>query len=104
MQSKGKLFLDHIHKTQNTSVEFYVEGLGWLILLKDNIEIVSDNWFASTKYLKSSYESVADNTELLDLTNVYVTNASFVENANNVKYNMLFDHLFLDAGKIVAFH
>lgn len=99
---KAKAFLDYFNATERTTVEFFVEGLGWLIIIKENIEIVSDNWFASSMFLASS--CTVENPVALTLTNVYRLNTTFNENANNVKYNLLFDKILLFADKIVAYH
>jgi hypothetical protein len=99
---KTKAFLDFFIATDRTTVEFYVEGLGWLIILKENIEVVSDNWFASSMFLAS--ECTMENVATLSLKNVYRLNTTFNENANNVKYNLVFDKILLFADKIVAYH
>lgn len=99
---KSKAFLDYFNATESTTVEFFVDGLGWLIILKENIEIVSDNWFASSMFLAS--ECAIENPATLSLKNVYRLNTTFNENANNVKYNLVFDKILLFADKIVAYH
>lgn len=99
---KTSTFLDYFNTTEKTIVEFFVEGLGWLIILKENIEIVSDNWFASSMFLAS--ECAIENPATLALKNVYRLNTTFNENANNVKYNLVFDKILLFADKIVAYH
>lgn len=99
---KTNTFLDFFNTTEKTTVEFFVEGLGWLIILKENIEIVSDNWFASSMFLAS--ECTIENIATLSLKNVYRLNTTFNENANNVKYNLVFDKILLFADKIVAYH
>ncbi len=101
--AKAKALLKYFDTTEKGVVEIYSEGLGWLIVLTNNIEIVSDNWFASTKYSSSELELVDEEAALLKLTNVYKLNSSFVENANNVKYNLMFDEIHLYADKISAF-
>lgn len=103
-KEKGQIFLDFINNTSKTHIEFYVDGLGWLILLKENIEIVSDNWFTSTKFVASKFDLHDNNPHAIELVNVYRFNPSFVENDNNVKYNLHFDHLIVFADKITAFH
>jgi len=102
---KTHAFLDYFNNTTRITVEFYVDGIGWLIILKENIEIVSDNWFASSKFLASTCRPLdSDTSTLICFTNVYRKNPTFVENANNVKYNMLFDELCVFVDKIVAFY
>lgn len=101
---KTTAFLDYFNNTQNSYVELLVEGIGWLIVLKDSIEIVSDNWFASTKYLSSKCDVASEGAScLIHLKNVYQKNSTFIDNANNMKYNMIFDELNIFADKIVAF-
>lgn len=102
---KINTFLDYFNNTGRSSVEVLVDGIGWLILLKENIEIVSDNWFASTKYSASTVKILEPETSsLVCFTNIYQKNLTFTENANNVKYNMLFDEICIFIDKIVAFH
>lgn len=102
INEKTKAFIDYFNTTTKSQVEFFVEGLGWLVVLKENIEIVSDNWFASSKYLVSSIGT--ENSSLLTLTNVYQKNSPLIENANNVKYNVIFDEVCIFSDKIVAFY
>lgn len=101
---KSEAFIAFIEKTEKNHIEFYVEGLGWLILLKDNIEIVSDNWFTSTKFIASSYTLDETFKNLILFKNIYRINPSFIENENNVKYNLHFNELNVFADKIIAFH
>ena len=104
INEKTASFLDYFNNTPNSSVELLVDGLGWLIILKDNIEIVSDNWFASTKYLSSTCD-VANSASpcVLHFKNVYKKNATFIDNSNNLKYNLIFDELNIFVDKIVAY-
>lgn len=95
--------INYFNNSTKTIVEIYVDGLGWLIILTENIEIVSDNWFASTKYNRSTAELLSDDSAIVKLTNVYKLNSSFVENANNVKYNLMFDEIYICTEKISAF-
>lgn len=102
---KANAFLDYYTNTNRQYVEFLVDGIGWLIVLKENIEIVSDNWFASTKYLASSCKSLeSERSSLLCFTNVYQKNAAIMEHSNNVKYNLVFDEICIFADRIVAFY
>ncbi len=96
-------FLEYLQQTENSHIEFFVEGIGWLIILKENIEIVSDNWFASTKYLASSVELIDEVVGVIKFSNVYTLNTTFTENKNNTKYNLMFDEINIFANKIVAF-
>lgn len=102
INEKTNAFIDYFNRTPRTQVEFFVDGLGWLVILKENIEIVSDNWFASSKYLVSTCK--AETSCLICLSNVYQKNNTLIENANNVKYNVVFDEVFIDTDKIVAFY
>ena len=102
---KTNAFLDYFNNTSRVSIEFLVDGIGWLVILKENIEIVSDNWFASSKFISSTCRTLdSETSSLLCFTNVYQKNASFIENANNVKYNMVFDEICVFVDKIVAFY
>lgn len=102
---KINAFFDYFNNTSRTTVEFLVDGIGWLVVLKENIEIVSDNWFASTKYTSSTCKILEpDTASLICFTNVYQKNSTFIENNNNVKYNLLFDEICVFVDKIVAFH
>lgn len=103
-KNKAEAFLAFVENSPKNHVEFYVEGLGWLIVLKENIEIVSDNWFTSTKYNASSYGIHEENTNLLVFKNIYRINPSFIENDNNVKYNLHFNELNVFVDRIIAFH
>ncbi|MBM7560520.1 hypothetical protein [Fusibacter tunisiensis] len=102
--NKGRAFYKYYSETDKNTIEFYVEGLGWMILLKENIEIVSDNWFSSMKFTASEISLNEEETNLIIIKNVYRANSSFIDNENNVKYNLHFDVLHLYADKIVAFH
>ncbi|MGX8797902.1 hypothetical protein ACR6HW_17865 [Fusibacter sp. JL298sf-3] len=104
MKATSHVFLSFIKESPKNHIEFYVDGLGWLILLKENIEIVSDNWFTSTKYSESKYAVHPDNEQIIVLENIYRLNPPFVENENNVKYNLHYNQLHINADKIVAFH
>lgn len=103
-KSDGVCFLDYINQSPSTHVELFVEGLGWLILLKESIEIVSDNWFTSTKFIASQYKLVEGTEDIIELKNVYRVNASHIENDNNVKYNLHYETLNINAKKIIAYH
>ena len=103
-KSKGEVFIDFIQNTTKNYVEFYVEGSGWLIYLRENIEIVSDNWFSSTKFVASKHNLLNENPDVIFFENLYRINASFIENENNVKYNLHFNTLNVFADKITAFH
>jgi len=103
LDSKQNLFIDYVNNSSKNEIEFYVEGLGWLIVLKENIEIVTDNWFASTKYLASTIEVVDENSKLILFSNIYKHNSSFIENVNNTQYSLWFDEINIFANKIVAF-
>lgn len=101
---KTYVFLDYFNNTTRNIVEFYVEGIGWLTILKEDIEIVSDNWFASSMFISSTCKPLDPETStLICFTNVYAKNTTYMENANNVKYNMVFDELCVFVDKIVAF-
>ena len=105
INEKTNAFIDYFNHTPRTQVDFLVDGIGWLVILKENIEIVSDNWFASSKYLVSTCKSLAPETScLLCLTNVYQKNNTMIENTNNVKYNVIFDEVCIYTDKIVAFY
>ncbi|MBF4691648.1 hypothetical protein [Fusibacter ferrireducens] len=102
-KAKAESLIEYFNNTNREMVEIYVEGIGWLIILKENIEIVSDNWFASTKYNSSTIEIFNSESSLMRLTNVYKLNSSFVENANNVKYNLMFEDICIFIDKVSAF-
>lgn len=102
---KTMAFLDYFNNTSKQTVEFLVEGLGWLVIMKESIEIVSDNWFASTKYSESTCNTLdLDTPSLICMTNVYMKNATFIDNNNNVKFNLAFDELCVFIDKVVAFY
>lgn len=101
---KAETFLEFIQNSPKNHVEFFIDGLGWLILLKENIEIVSDNWFTSTKFNASTYQIHPSTKELMVFTNIYRLNPSFAENENNVKYNLHYNDLNVFVDQIVAFH
>ncbi len=102
-KAKAEALINYFKDTKREMVEIHVDGLGWLIILKENIEIVSDNWFASTKYNSSTAMIIDAESSLIRLTNVYKLNSSFVENANNVKYNLMFDDICIFIDKVSAF-
>jgi hypothetical protein len=56
------------------------------------------------KFTASEISLKEEETNLIIIKNVYRANSSFIDNENNVKYNLHFDILYLYADKIVAFH
>ena len=102
-KAKSQALLHFFATSKKNSVEICVDGLGWLIVLRENIEIVADNWFTSSKYLASTVEAMDQEGAVIRLTNVYKINASFIENANNVKYNLTFDEIYICSDKITAY-
>ncbi len=85
----------------NQVMEIYVQEIGWLILLLDDVEVVTDNWFTSTKYNQSEiiYD---DNGVFLTVKHVYVKNKASVHTENNPKYNLIFDDIKIFTDKIIA--
>ena len=87
---------------QETQVmEIFVQEIGWLVLLLDDVEVVTDNWFTSNKYNKS--EIVYDDDGVfLTVKNVYVKNKASVHTVNNPTYNLIFDDIKIFTDKIIA--
>lgn len=100
--------LDAIVKLRNTKIEeenqvmeLYVQEIGWIVLLLDDVEVVTDNWFTSTKYNQS--EIVYDDGGIfLTVKHVYVKNKASVHTENNPKYNLIFDEIKIFTDKIIA--
>jgi len=101
--NKAETILNYFKTCTNPTIEIYVEGIGWLILMRDNIEIVSDNWFSSTKFIASEIEISEETPAIISCKNVYKKNATYNENANNSKYNLHFDVLNIFTDQIVAY-
>ncbi|MBS7527413.1 hypothetical protein KHM83_12080 [Fusibacter paucivorans] len=102
--SKAQILRQHFINSDLPSIELFVAGMGWLVLLRENIEIVSDNWFASSKYIASEILVPDDAPTVLKCKNVYQVNLSYTDNPNNVKYNLLFEELSIFVDQIIAFH
>jgi hypothetical protein len=102
--NKVEILRQHFMQSDQPAIELFVVGMGWLVLLRENIEIVSDNWFASSKYLASEILITDDAPAVLNCKNVYQVNLSYTDNPNNVKYNLLFEKLSIFVDQIVAFH
>ena len=100
---KVRLILERFHNSPLPSIEIYVAELGWLILLRENIELVSDNWFSSAKYIASELVASGDSGAIM-CKNIYKVNVSHAENANNPKYNLLYNDLTIFVDNIIAFN
>jgi len=86
---------------QEEVMELYVQEIGWLVLLLDDVEVVTDNWFTSTKYSRS--ELIYDDTSIfLTVKNVYIKNVASVHTDSNPKYNLIFDEIKLFTDQIIA--
>lgn len=88
-------------EAQSQVMEIYVQELGWLILLLDDVEVVTDNWFTSTKYSQSQIVHDEDGA-FLTVKNVYVKNIASLHTENNPKYNLIFDEIKIFTDKIIA--
>jgi hypothetical protein len=102
--NKTQLLHQHFLQSEQPYIELFVMGLGWLVLLRENIEIVSDNWFASSKYIASEVLVTENAPTVLKCKNIYQMNVSYTDNPNNAKYNLLFDELSIFVDQIVAFY
>lgn len=100
--------LDAIMKLRSAKIEqedqvmeLYIQEIGWIVLLLDDVEVVTDNWFTSTKYNQSKiiYD---DNAVYLTVKYVYVKNKASVHTENNPKYNLIFDEIQIFTDKIIA--
>ncbi|MBN2899856.1 MAG: hypothetical protein JXO44_13895 [Clostridia bacterium] len=108
MENLLKCKLDEIIKLKSTKLaqqeqvmEIFVSELGWLVLLLDDVEVVTDNWFTSTKYNQSQFLH-DENGVFLTLRNVYVKNQASDHTENNPRYNLIFDEITLFTDKIIA--
>jgi len=103
LKSKSEKILEFFNKSGKVPVEIYVQDLGWLIVLREEIENVTDNWFTSNKFIASLVEKADEEGAVLKLTNVYKMNASFADNEKNLKYNLTFDEIYISTDKVVAY-
>jgi hypothetical protein len=95
-----KLKNEKIEK-QEQVMEIYIQEIGWLVLLLDDVEVVTDNWFTSTKYNQS--QIICDeNGAGLTIKNVYVKNQASVHTDNNPQYNLIFDEIKIFTDHVVA--
>lgn len=99
---KLDILLKQFKASNSTTLEICVQDLGWLILLKEDIELVSDNWFSSAKYAASEIKPLGEACAI-ECKNIYKVNVSHVENAYNPKYNLLYNTLTIYMDKIIAF-
>lgn len=88
-------------KKDEQVMEIYVDEIGWLILLLEDVEVVTDNWFTSSKYNKSEIEC-DDSGVVMTIKNVYVRNQASVHTENNPIYNLIFNEIRIFTDKIVA--
>jgi len=88
-------------KNDEQVMEIYVNEIGWLILLLEDVEVVTDNWFTSSKYNKSEIEN-DESGAFLTIKNVYVRNQASVHTENNPIYNLIFNEIKIFTDKIVA--
>lgn len=82
-------------------MEIYVQEIGWLVLLLDDVEVVTDNWFTSTKYAQSKIIYDEDGV-FLTIKNVYVKNQASVHTENNPKFNLIFDEIKIFIDHVIA--
>ncbi len=108
MENVLKNKLDAIIKLRNKKIEaqeqvmeVYIHELGWLVFLLDDVEVVTDNWFTSTKYSQSEMIYNED-AVYLTVKNVYVKNKASVHTENNPKYNLIFDEIKIFTDHIIA--
>jgi len=108
MQNLLKNKLNAVKKLRNEKVkneeqvmELYVHEIGWLVLLLEDVEVVTDNWFTSTKYVKSEFDCEDDGT-FINIKNVYVENKTSIHTGSNPKYNLLFEEIMLFSDQIIA--
>lgn len=99
----SKNILEFFKESEKASMEIYVQDLGWIVLLRDEIENVTDNWFTSSKYLASTMKCLNDEGTVLELHNVYKVNSYFEDNVKNLKYNLAFDKIHIITKKIIAY-
>lgn len=102
-KAKANAIITFFMNSEKEFIEINVNGLGWLVVLRHDVEVVTDNWFTSTKFLASTVELIDEEAATIQLTNVYKINSTFIENANNVKYNRQFDTICVFADSIVAY-
>lgn len=94
---------DFFKEAGKISIEIHVQELGSFILLRENIENVTDNWFTSSKYDASDIEMADQEGAVLKLTNVYQKNPSYINNEKNYKYNLLYEKIYIASNKIIAY-
>lgn len=95
-----KLKNEKIEK-QEQVMELYIKEIGWLVLLLDDVEVVTDNWFTSTKYNQS--EIIGDeNGVSLTIKHVYIKNKASIHTDSNPQYNLIFDEITIFTDHIIA--
>lgn len=103
LKIKSDKIISYFGDTTKVPLEIFIQDLGWIIILREEVENVTDNWFTSSKYNASTIEEVDGEGQVLKLTNVYKANASFVDNEKNLKYNLTFDEIYISTDKVVAY-
>jgi len=88
-------------KQGEQAMEIYVHEIGWLVLLLEDVEVVTDNWFTSNRYIKS-HITTDEMGVSIDIENVYVKNKASLHTESNPKYNLMFDKIMLFSDQIIA--
>jgi hypothetical protein len=108
MENLMKHKLDAILNLKNEKIErneqvmeIYVKEIGWLVLLLDDVEVVTDNWFSSTKYNHSQFQ-YDDSGISLRIKNVYIKNVASIHTDSNPTYNLIFDEINIFTDQIIA--
>ncbi len=96
LKIKSDKIIGYFGDTIKVPMEIFIQDLGWIIILREEVENVTDNWFISSKYNASTIEKVDVEGQVLKLTNVYKANASFADNEKNLKYNLTFDDIYIN--------
>ena len=56
LKIKSDKIIGYFGDTIKVPMEIFIQDLGWIIILREEVENVTDNWFISSKYNASTIE------------------------------------------------
>ena len=97
-------FIDSKIEQEDKVLHIYVQEIGWITLILDELEIVTDNWYTSAKYSKSEIFYDTNLGLFITVKNAYKKNIFATENKNNQIYNLAFNEIDIFVDKIIAYY
>jgi len=97
-------FIDNKIEKKEKLLHIYIQELGWITLILDELEIVTDDLYTSAKYSKSEIFYDTDFGLFITIKNAYKKNVFAIENKNNQIYNLAFNEIDIFVDKIIAYY